>query len=76
MPAKPNPAWAFVATKCDENPGTWFRVGENMNSAYVNHIRTARLIAFSPPGTYTGMIRGGDSRTGTLYVRRNPEDEQ
>lgn len=49
--------WEVVAEKLKENPNQWAVVRKETESCYGYFIKTARLVAFKPAGSYESTVR-------------------
>lgn len=62
-------AWQKVADDARSRPGEWLSVGRK-RSAYVSQVKSGRLQAFRPAGSFEATSRGVDlDGVADLYVR-------
>lgn len=65
--------WQRVADQLRKHPGRWARMPGDFSHSIPGFIKTARMKAFHPPGTFEATMRGGSrdgkATRGRLYVR-------
>lgn len=66
--------WLYAKRIADENEGVWIKVSTTAFSSWARHVITGRLRAFASGG-YDAMIREGNGTTGTLFIRKIPQEE-
>lgn len=66
--------WLFAKRVIDENEGRWVKVSKQGHSSWPRHIAVGRIRVFRD-GNYEAKIREGNGVTGTLYVRKVPQEE-
>ena len=61
--------WHKVADELRNHPNQWALVSDNALSVYAAQIKSGRLVAFRPPGSFDARVRNGNGVRGNLYVR-------
>lgn len=67
--------WKAVAEYARRHSGEWCLVSDDQPAGQVQHVRTARLRAFQPAGSFEAMMRGGNGLRGPLLIRHIPPKE-
>lgn len=63
-----SPKWAAIADELRSH-GKWALVGVQLPRSYVGHIKTARLKAFEPAGSFDAIARETRGSHADIYAR-------
>jgi hypothetical protein len=70
----PAERWLAVAAACRENPGVWHYIGRQ-HTAFRNQIKSGRIAAFRPAGTFDAICRKTENGKADLYVVYIPKEK-